>query len=176
MSSPHPPSLEQLYRFDVSFSEFPDQLNDTPPGNEYRGRAANLPCDDSASLVDYLDEVDRHVALPLSILNPSQALDILILLGSLFKRAYVNLVACAVLTGSSRHHPCFHLPVCASSSNRLPREVTVMHTLDSSMVQRFQSNACGHTTNERPVRCIADPIAFSFRQVNETRRHSAKRP
>ena len=74
MSSPTPPALQQLHRLDGSSSEFHDQLGNILYGEEYRRCAQDLQGDDLVWLVDYLDKVRRHVALPFSPPELLQAL------------------------------------------------------------------------------------------------------
>jgi len=64
MPSPNPPALQQLRRLDRSSSDFPDQLSNVLYGEEYQKCVPNLQSDDLAWLVEYLDKVCRHVALP----------------------------------------------------------------------------------------------------------------
>lgn len=74
MSSPSSPALQQLHRLDGSSSGFHDQLSKVLYGKEYRRCVPTLHGDDSMWLVDYLDKVRRHIALPHSPLKPTQAL------------------------------------------------------------------------------------------------------
>ena len=67
MSSSRPPALEQLNRLDRSSSGFSDKLGNILHGKVYQECVPNLQGEDSAWLVDYLDEVRRHVALPHSL-------------------------------------------------------------------------------------------------------------
>lgn len=61
MTSPDP--LQQLRRLDRSSSKFCDQLNNVLHGEEYNRRLKNIQDNDLAGLVDYLEEVRRHVGL-----------------------------------------------------------------------------------------------------------------
>jgi len=63
MPSPNHPALEQLRRLDRSLSGFHTQLCNGLNGEEYKKCVPNLEDDDSAWLVDYLDEV-RAASLP----------------------------------------------------------------------------------------------------------------
>jgi len=71
MSSLRPPALQRLHRLNRSSSTFPDQLNSILRGEEYRELVLNLQGDDLVWLVDYLDTVHRHIALPHSPLMPA---------------------------------------------------------------------------------------------------------
>ena len=75
MSSSRPPALEQLNRLDRSSSGFSDQLGNILHGKVYQECVLNLQGEDSAWLVDYLDEVRRHVVLLHSPLKSLQALN-----------------------------------------------------------------------------------------------------
>jgi len=64
---PPPPlasGLQQLLRLDRSSSEFSDWLDNALHGREYQKCVPNLQDDDLKWLVDYLDEVCRHVTFP----------------------------------------------------------------------------------------------------------------
>lgn len=69
MSSASPSVLEQLRRLDKSSPKFHDRLSNVLYGEKYQKCAPNLPGDDSASVVEYLNGVRRHIA-PFSL--PSQ--------------------------------------------------------------------------------------------------------
>jgi len=66
MFSLSPPVLQQLHRLDRSSPEFHDQLNSVLCGEEYRQCGPNVHGDSLAWLVDYMDKVLCHVALPYS--------------------------------------------------------------------------------------------------------------
>ena len=70
MSPPSSPVLQQLYRLDRSPPDFHDKLCNVLYGEEYQQYVPNLKGDDLLWLVDYLDKVRRHVALPHSPLQP----------------------------------------------------------------------------------------------------------
>ena len=69
MSSPSSPAVQRLRRLDKSSPGFHDQLCNALYGEEYIQRVPVLQPDDVVWLVDYLDTVHRHVALPHSPLN-----------------------------------------------------------------------------------------------------------
>ena len=64
MSSPRLLALQRLHRLDRSSSGFHDQLSRVLCEEEYRQCAPNLQGDDLVWLVDYLDKVRCHVAIP----------------------------------------------------------------------------------------------------------------
>ena len=64
MSSPHSTTLRQLRHLDESSPNFHDQLTSVLSGEEYEQSVPNLRNNDLVFLVDYLDKVRRHVALP----------------------------------------------------------------------------------------------------------------
>lgn len=61
MSLPGCTALQQLYHLDKSSSNFDSQLNDILRGGEYVGCEKDLERHDLIWLIDYLDEVCRHV-------------------------------------------------------------------------------------------------------------------
>jgi len=61
--------LQQLRSLDASSLGFPDRLSNILYGEEYRQSAPNLQGDHLDGLVDYMDKVCRHAALPLSPLK-----------------------------------------------------------------------------------------------------------
>ena len=71
MYPPSSPALQRLHRLDGSSPDFHDQLQNAIRGEEYVQCEQNLEGDDLVWLVDYLDEVRRHVALPHSPLKPA---------------------------------------------------------------------------------------------------------
>ena len=71
MSSPIPPALQPLRSLDRSSSEFHDKLCNVLYGEDYQKCVPNLQGDDLVWLIDYLDKVCRHVALPYAALKPS---------------------------------------------------------------------------------------------------------
>ena len=77
MSSSGHLGLQKLYHLNRSSPDFHDQLCDVLYGEEYRKCAPNLQGEDLVWLVDYLDEVRRHVSPPHSLLKPAQTLDCL---------------------------------------------------------------------------------------------------
>lgn len=79
MIPPAHQTLQRIHFLDRSSSTFPDQLGSLLQGQEYRQCAENVGDNDLAWLVDYLDEVYRrsHVAPPIPLTEPAQALDIL---------------------------------------------------------------------------------------------------
>ena len=70
MSSP--PTLQQLRRLNKSSPDFHDQLSSVLYGEGYQQCVPTLQDDDLVWLVDYLDNVRRHVALLCSPLKPAQ--------------------------------------------------------------------------------------------------------
>jgi len=64
MSSPSSLALQRLHRLDRSSSDFHDQLCDALYGREYVQCEQTLQDDDLVWLIDYLDEVRRHIAFP----------------------------------------------------------------------------------------------------------------
>jgi len=68
MSSREP--LLQLRHLDKSSPKFNDELTGLLRGEEYRKDVSNLQGDDLVWLVDFLDTVRSHIALPWSPLNP----------------------------------------------------------------------------------------------------------
>jgi len=64
-----PPALRQLRRLDRSSSEFYNQVCDVLYKEDYQNCVPNLQGDDSAWLVEYLNEVRHHISLP-SMLRP----------------------------------------------------------------------------------------------------------
>ena len=77
MSSPGPPGLQQLYHLNRSSPDFHDQLSSVIYGEEYQKCAPNLQGEDLMCLVDYLDEVRRHISPSRSQLKLAQTLDFL---------------------------------------------------------------------------------------------------
>jgi len=71
MSASSSPVLQQLNSLEKSSHDFHDQLHSVLYGNEYVQCVPNLQGDDLAWLVDYLNEVCRHVVLPRSSLKPA---------------------------------------------------------------------------------------------------------
>jgi len=71
MSPPTLPVLQQLHCLDKSLSGFHDKLCGVLYGEEYQQCEGSLQVGDVTWLVDYLDEVRHHVALPLSLLKPT---------------------------------------------------------------------------------------------------------
>lgn len=61
--------LQQLRNLDGSSPGFHKQLSNILYGEEYRQCAPNLQGDDLVWLVDYMDKVCRHAALPCSPLE-----------------------------------------------------------------------------------------------------------
>ena len=61
--------VQQLHLLDGSSSGFHDQLCNILYGEGYTQCVPNLQKDDLVSLVDYLDKVCRHAALPRSLLK-----------------------------------------------------------------------------------------------------------
>jgi len=72
MRSPSPRALQKLHHLSRSFH---DQLSDILYGEEYQKCVSELQGDDLVWLVEYLDKVRHHVALPHSPLRPAQVLD-----------------------------------------------------------------------------------------------------
>jgi len=71
MFSPRPPALDRLHHLDRSSSGFQDKLCNIFYGEEYQRCVPDLQGDDLTWLVNYLDEVPPHIALPRSLLTPS---------------------------------------------------------------------------------------------------------
>jgi hypothetical protein len=86
MSSPSAPALQRLHHLDKSLSGFHDQLSSILYGEEYQQCVPNLQGDDLVWIVDYLDNVRRHVAIPHSSLKPMQVLDDLDPSGPAFRK------------------------------------------------------------------------------------------
>ena len=74
MSLPSLPALQQLYHLNRSSPDFHDQLCSVIYGEEYRESVPNLQGEDLVCLVDYLDEVRRHISPPRSLLKQTQVL------------------------------------------------------------------------------------------------------
>ena len=109
MSSPSAPALQKLHHLDRSSPDFHDRLCNVFYGREYSQCAPSLQGDDLVWLVDYIDEVLRHIALPYSPLSQPRLSIVLILPVPLSGSVYVNSKADAALGGYSRHHICFRL-------------------------------------------------------------------
>jgi hypothetical protein len=75
MSSPISPGLQQLNRLNRSSPDFHDQLSNILYGEEYTQCVRSLQNDDLVWLIEYLDKVRRHNALPRTLLQSVQALD-----------------------------------------------------------------------------------------------------
>jgi len=71
MSPTSPPAVRRLRRLDRSSPGFHDQVCDILYGEDYQKCVPNLQGDDSAWLVEYLNEVRRHTPLPHPPLNPA---------------------------------------------------------------------------------------------------------
>ena len=70
----YPPSsltLQRLHRLDRSSPDFHEQLHSALRGEEYVQCEQTLEGNDLVWLIDYLDEVCRHVVLPHSPLQPA---------------------------------------------------------------------------------------------------------
>jgi len=65
------PFLQQLRHLDRSTSGFHDQLTRVLNGEDYQQRAPNLQGDDLVWLIDYLDEVCRHITFPRPLFSVS---------------------------------------------------------------------------------------------------------
>ena len=61
---PSSPALQKLRLLNTSLPDFHDQLSRILDGEEYAQYKKGLEPGDLQWLVDYLDEVRRHVALP----------------------------------------------------------------------------------------------------------------
>ena len=70
MSSPAPPALQRLHCLDRSSPEFHARVHDILHEEDYQKCVPGLQNDDLVWLVDYLDEVRRHVAFLHSTLEP----------------------------------------------------------------------------------------------------------
>ena len=77
MSSSGPPGLQKLYHLNRPSPDFHDQLCSVLYGEEYQKCVPNLQGEDLVYLVNYLDEVHRHISPLRSLLKPAQALDYL---------------------------------------------------------------------------------------------------
>lgn len=64
MFSPSLPVLQPLHRLDRSAPGFHEELSEVLYGEEYRACLSIVQGDDLVWLIDYLDEVRRHVFLP----------------------------------------------------------------------------------------------------------------
>jgi hypothetical protein len=71
MDIPSHSVLQKLHNLDRSLSEFHDRLSNVLYGEEYTRCVKHLQGDDLAWLVDYLDQVRRHVVCFLSSLKPA---------------------------------------------------------------------------------------------------------
>ena len=71
MPSPNFPALQRLHQLDKSSPDFPDKLCNVLYGEEYTKCVLILQGDDLVWLVDYLDQVRRHVSFPYSPLKPA---------------------------------------------------------------------------------------------------------
>ena len=60
--SPQP--LQRIHRLDRSSPMFHDQVCNILYGKEYQNCVPNLQGDDLVWLIEYLDKVHRHIALP----------------------------------------------------------------------------------------------------------------
>lgn len=65
-----PTVLKQIYDFDRSSPDFPDQLNTVLCGQEYRKILQALGADELRRLVDYLDKVRHLIAISYPLLKP----------------------------------------------------------------------------------------------------------
>ena len=90
MSLPSSPDLRRLHRLDRSSPDFCDQLHDVLYEQEYALHKKSFGQDGLAWLVDYLDEVRRHVSLFRFPLNPGRPSTISILPPLLPASAFVN--------------------------------------------------------------------------------------
>ena len=77
MASPSLPVLQKLHYLDRSLSEFHHQLINVLYGEEYARCVKGIQGDDLRWLVDYLDEVGRHIARPYFLLESGQVFDVL---------------------------------------------------------------------------------------------------
>ena len=64
MSSPNTPALQELHRLKGSSPNIHNQLSDVLYGEEYQQCVPILQGDDLVWLVDYLDKVCHHIAIP----------------------------------------------------------------------------------------------------------------
>lgn len=146
MSSPRPPILEQLHCLNKCSSKFPEQFNEVLHGKGYRKCVPNLQDDDSAWLVDYLDEVCCHTTTSpfysLCLIHHRLLRDTSIPPVPLFESAYVNSETYVGFGGYSQHHSQFCTPPCTLVPSQLPQEVMVMCSREPSMVQGSVSNVC----------------------------------
>ena len=71
MSLPGSPALQQLHRLNKSSSDFHDQLCKVLYEPEYVRCGQNLKVDELVWLIDYLEEVRRHIVPPRSPLKPA---------------------------------------------------------------------------------------------------------
>ena len=62
MSPPSSQTLQELGRLDKSSSDFDDKLHDVLYEKEYAIHEGDFEDDDLIWLIDYLDEVRRHIA------------------------------------------------------------------------------------------------------------------
>ena len=143
MSSLNP--LGQLRRLDGSSLEFHDQLSHVLYGEEYKKWVSSIDGDDLVWLVDYLDKVCCHVAVPDPCLTQSRLSIVSTLPAPVSGNVYANLEVYAAPTRYYRLRTCFRALSKVSAVCPSLREVQVMYTKGSSMEQGFLSNAFGFT-------------------------------
>ena len=163
MSSPCSPALQKLDLLNRPSPDFHDQLNNILHGEDYRQCALNLQGDDLVWLVDYLDEVRRHVDLPHSTLSQRRHSTVSIPQVLFPRSVYVNSEAYVAIEGYSQRRTLVRLTSSALVPTRLLRVVMVMCTKDPSMAQGFASNVCGcilWMAHKRRLKCVVDAIAF----------------
>ena len=147
--------LQQLDRLDGSSPEFRDQLCNILYGKEYVQCTRDLQDDDLMWLVDYLDRVCRHVALPTPRSSQRRFSVISIPPLSLPESASASSEAYAVPRGYSQHRTSFRLTSLILVPSRSPREAMVICTREPLVVRGFASNVFGfmrtHKSTEKFV-------------------------
>lgn len=143
MSSFNP--LGQLRRLDGSSPGFHDQLSHVLYGEEYKKWVSSIDGEDLVWLVDYLDKVRCHVAVPDPRLTRSRLSMVSTLLVPASGNAYANSEAYAAPTRYYRLHTCFRVLSRVSAACPSLREVQATYTKASSTAQEFLSNAFGYT-------------------------------
>ena len=156
-----PPILQQLDLLNRSSPDFHDQLSNVLYGEEYQQCMPNLQGEDLVWLVDYLDMVRCHIALPRLRLSQPRLLMASILPVPLFGNVYASSEAYVALGGYSQRRTHFRLTSSTLITIHLLPEVMAMCTMGPSMVQGFASSVCGFILEMirkgRP-KCVVDAV------------------
>ena len=132
MSSPHSTTLRQLRHLDESSPNFHDQLTSVLSGEKYEQSVPNLQNNDLVFLVDYLDKVRRHVALPTLRLSQYRPLIFSIPQVPDSRNVYASLEKYVAPGRYCRPPTLFRLQSLISVITLLPRGVQVMYTMGST--------------------------------------------